>query len=53
MESNIIKIPIYKSIKYHRIYNFIDENISNENIIKKEEDIKNAKNHISINEMLK
>ena len=66
MESNIIKIPIYKSIKYLRIYNFIDENISNENIIKKENDIKNAKKseknkfqicndnkYISINEMLK
>ena len=66
MESNIIKIPIYKSLKYHKIYNFIDENISNENIIKKENDIKNAKKseknkfqicndnkYITINEMLK
>ena len=66
MESNIINIPIYKSFKYHRIYKFTDENISNENIIKKEEDIKNAKKseknkfqmcndnkYISINEILK
>jgi len=66
MESNIIKIPINKSFKYHKIYNFIDENISNENIIKKENDIKNAKKseknkfqicndnkYITINEMLK
>ena len=66
MKSKIINIPIYKSFKYHRIYKFTDENISNENIIKKEEDIKNAKKseknkfqmcndnkYISINEMLK
>ena len=44
MESNIIKLPIYKSYKYYKINNIIDENISNENIIKKEEDIKNAEN---------
>jgi len=66
MKSKIINIPIYKSFKYHRIYKFTDENISNENIIKKEEDIKNAKKseknkfqmcndnkYISINEILK
>ena len=66
MKSKIINIPIYKSFKYHRIYKFTDENISNENIIKKEEDIKNAKKseknkfqicndnkYITINEMLK
>ena len=66
MKSKIINIPIYKSFKYHRIYKFTDENLSNENIIKKEEDIKNSKKseknkfqicndnkYISINEILK
>jgi hypothetical protein len=66
MKSKIINIPVYKSFKYHRIYKFTDENISNENIIKKEEDIKNAKKseknkfqmcndnkYLSINEILK
>ena len=41
MESNIIKLPLYKSYKYYKIYNINDENISNENIINKEKDIKN------------
>lgn len=44
MESNIIKLPLYQSYKYYKIYNISDENISNENIIKKERDIKSVEN---------
>ena len=43
MESNINKLLIYKPFKYNRICNYLDENVSNDNIQTKEKPIKNDK----------
>ena len=43
MQSNINILPIYKPFKYNHICNYLDENVSNDNIQTKEKPIKNDK----------